>query len=142
MKDAPVWETAGLLAVLGLMAIPLAAVTREQPRPAEPEAVTVAAHDMVETVVRVRAAHPFQSLELRRDSEVLGRLEGPATEGEFTCRLNGDEDWVVIEADLAEGDALTAFGIEFWPEGLPTVEETFWGRGRMVEELQIRWLDE
>lgn len=143
MKDAPLWETAGLLVVLGLMAIPLAALTRDRGEPADEVVVEEPSeHGHVETLVQVRTAHPFQFVEIRRDDEVLGRLEGPATEGELTCRLDGEEDWIVIEAGLAERDDLTALGIEFWPEGLPTVEETFWGSGRLVEELQIRWLDE
>ena len=142
MKDAPLWETAGLLVVLGVMAIPLAAVTRDHAPPRKADVVETPDHGWVETLVQVRSAHPFEYLELRRDDPVLGRLEGPATEGEFTCQLGGEEDWVVIEAELAGGDDLTAIAIELWPEGLPTVERTFWGSGRLVEELQIRWLDE
>lgn len=142
MKDAPLWETAGLLLVLGLMAVPLTAVTRDRTVEVEPAIEETLAHGDVSTVVQVRSAHPFQSLVLRRDEEVLGRLEGPATEGEFTCLVHGEEDWLVLEAVLKDGDELTALGIEMWPEGLPTVERTFWGRGALVEELQIRWLDE
>ena len=89
MKDAPLLETAGLLAVLGMMAIPLAAVTRERALPALAAMVEPSEHGLVETLVQVRSAHPFQYFELRRDEEVLGRLEGPALEGEFTC-LNGE----------------------------------------------------
>ena len=143
MKDAPLWETAGLLMVLGLMAIPLAAVTRDREVPGASDFVEEPVeHGFVATLVQVRSAHPFEYVELRRDGKVLGRLEGPAVEGEFTCQLDGTEDWIVIEAGLEDRDDLTALGVEFWPEGLPTYEETFWGRGEVVEELQIRWLNE
>ena len=97
MKDAPLWETAGLLVVLGLMAIPLAALTRDRGEPADEVVVEEPSeHGHVETLVQVRTAHPFQFVEIRRDDEVLGRLEGPATEGELTCRLDGEEDWTSL----------------------------------------------
>lgn len=144
MKDAPLKECIGLLVVLGLLALPLVGLTgnRSTAESVEVPEEETSGHEKVFTLVKIRAAHEFQQVVLKSEGEIIGRLTGPAREGEIECQLDSEEAWLVLEAALDENSGQTAVALEFWPEGLPAKEKTFWGEGKVVEELQLRWLDE
>ena len=143
MKDAPLRETIGLVVFLALLALPLTLLTGGTKVEQTPSSLGGDADEQrVAATVSVRAAHEFEEVILRRDGEELGRLEGPAKEGEIECLLGAEEDWLRVEVSLVEKENVTAVALEFWPEGLPTVERTFWGEDRIVEEVKVRWLDE
>ena len=99
MKDAPLREALLLLVGLACVAWPLSLVIG-QPSSAVSQVVAIqsADGDWV-TDVQVKAAHEFAWMELRREEQVLGRVEGPAVEGEFECLLaqHGEDLIVAVE---------------------------------------------
>jgi hypothetical protein len=139
MKDAPLREGLFLLAGLALLAWPLSLVTgKAEARAGGTVAIQSAEGEWV-TDVSITTAHPFDWIELRRGEEVLGRIEGPATSGEFECLLSEHGDVLLVESSFPEGTPLTALQVQLWPGSLPEVNFTIWTQGVFVEEVEVKF---
>lgn len=128
-----------LLAGLSLLTVPLCLVTG-QAKPNRSQLVTFE-KDEEHWVgdVEVRSAHPFQWMELRQGEEVLGRVDGPESEGEFECELAKKGELLVIAASYPPGTPETALEVEFWVGSFPEIRHTFWGEGELIEEVEVRF---
>ncbi len=139
MKDGPLREGALLLTGLGFLTIPLLFVTG-QPKANRSQLVTVEASvDSWVADVEVISAHPFLWMELRKGEEVLGRLEGPVREGEFECEVAKKGELLVVAASYSEEIPETALQLKIWASSYPPNQFTFWGRGELVEEREVRF---
>ena len=139
MKDAPLKEALLLLVVLAFFAWPLLVVAgnvggKEQKVSSEQETV-----QSLTTTVLVKAAHEFQWFELRRGTEVLGRVEGPELEGEFECFLELHGEVLVVAAFFGEDSPETALQMNVWGEGMPEEVLTFWVQGQLLEEVEVNF---
>lgn len=137
MRDAPLRECLLLLAGLGLLAWPLALVTARPTKSVAEVVATETAEGLLVTDVLVRSAHHFEWFELRRGEEVLGRLQGPALEGEFECELLPHGDKLVVAAAFEPESPETALQIELWAGSMPEFVRNFWTRGELQEEVEI-----
>ncbi len=139
MKDAPLREGFLLLGGLGLMAWPLASVTGEPASPAEAVVAIQSSDGQWFTDVELQAAHDFSYAELRIGDRVLGRVTGPAREGEFECQLPTHGGVVTVVASFPEGTPETALKVRLWPGSLPENVFTLWGEGELLEELELNF---
>ena len=139
MIDAPLRECLGLLAGLAVLAWPLAQVTAP-PRGSPPQVVEPqTAEGLLVTDVSVKSAHPFEWMELRRDSIVLGRIEGPTLEGEFECDLAPHGERLIVAAHYGEKSPETAMRLQLWAGAMPEVEMNFWVDGDLLEEVEVQF---
>ena len=137
MRDAPLREGLILLAGLGLLAWPLSLVTGKAERgTGQTVAMQTETNEWV-TDVEVLSAHDFEWVELRRGEEVLGRVEGPAKEGEFECHLAEHGEILIVAAAYPEGTPETALQWKLWPGSLPEVVFTKWVEGELLEEVEV-----
>lgn len=138
MKDAPLREGIILLSGLALLAIPLSLVTGQAEVPAG-ELVAIETEESWVTDVNVTAAHEFVWMELRRAEEVIGRIEGPTTEGEFECLVAKHGERLVVAAQFVEEAPETALKVELWAGAMPDVVLNFWGEDKLLEEVEVKF---
>ena len=128
-----------LLAGLGLLAWPLSLVTgKPKAQPRDTVVLQSEGNEWV-TDVSILSAHPFEWVEIRRGEEVLGRVEGPATGGEFECLMAEHGELLLIESRYPEGTPETALRVQLWPGSLPEVNFTIWGPGVFTEEVEVKF---
>ncbi len=137
MKDGPLREGILLLAGLSLLSVPLSLVTgQRKPEPSQ-LVVVEASEDAWVADIEVRSAHPFQWVEFRKGSEVLARLDGLVSEGEFSCELAKQGERFVVAASYPPDTPETALKVQLWVGSFPEKEFTFWGKGMLVEEVEV-----
>ena len=139
MRDAPLREGLILLAGLGLLAWPLSLVTGKAEAQSEDTVALQSEQNEWVTDVEVLSAHEFDWVELRLGDEVLGRVEGPAKEGEFECLLPEHGGVLIVAAGYPEGTPATALQWRFWPGSLPEVTFTNWVEDKLLEEVEVRF---
>lgn len=139
MRDAPLREAFFLLIGLCLLAVPLYLII-EKEETVERAVVEIESEGGEWVMdVEVASAHAFDWMELRRGEEVLGRIEGLTTEGEFECLLARHGGMVTLAASYPEGTPETAMRLQLWAGSLPEVAFTVWGEGGLLEELEVKF---
>lgn len=137
MRDAPLRECLLLLAGLGLLAWPLALVTARPTKTSAEVVATETEEGSLVTDVMVRSAHRFEWFELRRGEAVLGRIQGPALEGEFECELLPHGDKLLVAASFSPESPETALQLALWAGAMPEFGRTFWTQGALLEEVEV-----
>lgn len=150
MRLSPLYGTATVAVVLGLLAIPLREMTgadRPGPPPGSPASgVLPAGGETVATtpaVVRFRLLRPAEALELESDNGDLLWKSGPAPAGETETGLDlplGDGECVLhLRAEFPEDGTETAVFVTVLPDGLEERAAHAIGSGVVEERLAFSW---
>lgn len=139
MIDAPLRETVLLLAGMATLSVPLIWVTADRGTAAPRDEPSAIPPDGIRSDIEVVSAHPLEWLQLSRqsDGEVIGRLEGPFTFGEFEAELPLGGEGLLVSAKWSEGAPRSALRVELLPDGFPTVSKSFWGRGQLQQTWEV-----
>lgn len=139
MKGNPLRDTFLLLLVLATLAFPLWKVTTAK-------AVEASTGDIVASAaapeggrlpmdVLVRSAHVFTNAKITIGGEAY---ELAADEAITLSYAPGEILELTLEATWPEETPETALLLIIEPDGLETIERTFWGEGEIFEDLNIR----
>jgi len=155
MRPSPLVLLALVALGFAVIAVPLARLTGAEGAvrrsPAGPEAADgvsgTGAAGGVETLVRIRFAHPPLAVKISQDARTLAVFGAPSdpTTGQMEARstlaLAADEAAdLLVEAAWPEGTPATALGVEVEPDGHETRRATVWTDGpALVELLNFSW---
>lgn len=137
---SPLTGTAGVLAGLGFLSIPLRELTS---RPAKPEVVVKAedSADPVSAVFRLKLLAPAKrvTVEDAKGSKLIDVSDAPAGESEHEVRIvleNGHAD-LTLGVDF--GDAESAAFLTVMPDGRENQTRYLIGSGETSETLTFAW---
>jgi hypothetical protein len=147
MRLSPLFGTAIVLVVLGLLAIPLHRLTGSEPAAFASGAGGSTAGSMeasaTPAIARIRLLRDARSIELRSDDDtLLWKAENvPAGETEAEVRLGMMEQEAVVRlrAEFADDGAETAVFVTLLPDGLEERSAHAIGRGSLSERLVFTW---
>ena len=141
---SPLAGTAGVLATLGLLAIPLHHLTSNRPPPAPPLiAQPLAADALTPAILRLKLLTPARSLRLTtEDGAILLDLTNVAA-GESECDsalpIHHDALELLLHADLGDSPADTAVFLTVMPDGREAQTSYLLGRGSLGQPLRFNW---
>ncbi len=141
---SPLAGTAGVLATLGLLAIPLCHLTSHRPPPApSPLAPPPTADALTSAILRLKCLAPARSLRLTtEDGTILLDLTDVAA-GESECDAllpishNSLEIW--LQADLGTSTADTAVFLTIMPDARDAQTRFVLGSGSLSQPLRFNW---
>ncbi len=141
---SPLAGTAGVLATLGLLAIPLHRLTSHRPPPApSPLAPPPTADALTSAILRLKCLAPARSLRLTtEDGTILLDLTDVAA-GESECDAllpishNSLEIW--LQADLGTSTADTAVFLTIMPDARDAQTRFVLGSGSLSQPLRFNW---
>jgi hypothetical protein len=142
VRDAPLKESAVLVAAISLIAWPLHRLTADPPPSADDHEIRVPTDEgagLLPTLIQVRAAHAFDAVEIRMGETLVGRIDGPDRSGEIELEFDPHGEPLRAEVRFPSGSPETAVRFEVWPEAHETREVTFWGEGEVRETLDFHW---
>jgi hypothetical protein len=138
---SPLAGTAGVLAGLCLIAIPLRKLTSAPPAPTSSSLETSAAE--IPSVLRVKLLAPAKRLLVKTpDGTVLLDMPQPAAgESEHDAVLHFDDDGLdlVLSADFCDSQAETAAFLTVMPDGREEQTRYATGSGLLEETLSYNW---
>jgi hypothetical protein len=137
---SPLAGTAGVLAGLALLAIPLRELTgRQQPVP--PAAAPVGAHQLTPAVLRVKLLDPVGRLAIRTmdGRALLETANLPAGESEHDVTIPLEDGVCELVLTAAAGDRETAVFLTVMPDGFPDETRYATGSGELEETLRFEW---
>ena len=140
---SPLAGTAGVLAGLCLLAVPLRKLTSAAPVPAAPAAKPVAASNEISAVLRLRMLAPATRVTLRcaTGKIVLEQKNLPAGESEHDAMIPFDDGRVelILQADFGDAAADTAVFLTVMPDGFEDQTRYAIGSGVIEEPLLYEW---
>ena len=143
MRGYPPVHLLILMLAFGALAVPLINLTTSdaatQPAP-EKAAQAAGLH---KTLLRIRLAHPPQSISLKHgDKELLPQpdLKTPIIETQSELEIPADGIELLLSAAWPASTPDTALTLEIEPDELDTKTETLWSTGsRMTEVISFQW---
>ena len=143
---SPLAGTAGVLATLGLLAIPLHRLTSHRPLPApspSPLAPPPTADALTSAILRLKCLAPARSLRLTtEDGTILLDLTDVAA-GESECDallpISHDSLEVSLQADLGTSTADTAVFLTIMPDARDAQTRFVLGSGSLSQPLRFNW---
>jgi hypothetical protein len=147
MRGSPPLHFILFLLLFLLLMVPLAHLTDapHHPAPAAATPSQTAPEGLVESLVRVRTAHPAAKLSLKLEGkELLPAAAGstPPTRIEFRCPLPNPKEGfeLVVTAEWPPGTPDTAVTIEVEPDGWDLESMFLWSsNGRAAASHLFRW---
>lgn len=141
---SPLAGTAGVLAGLCLIAIPLRKLTSAPPAPASAPPETSAAE--IPSVLRVKLLAPAKRLIVKTPdgAVLLDKPQPTAGESEHDAVIHFDDGGLdlVLAADFGDSPAETAVFLTVLPDGLEEQTRYATGSGLMEETLRFEWRHE
>jgi hypothetical protein len=143
MLNSPLFGTVGVLAGLGLLAIPLHRLTSTPPAPPSERIATAAAGADTPALLRLKLLAPAARIRLAtEDGRVLIDLtQVPAGESEHDTTLairDGHLD-LMLEADLDASPTDTAVFLTIMPDGREEQTRYVIGTGAVSEPVRYAW---
>lgn len=144
LLNSPLTGTVGVLAGLGLLAIPLRHLTATPPAP-PPARIALAAPATSGTpaVLRLKLLAPAALIRLKSESggTVLELTHVPAGESEHDAilPLHGGQLELLLEADLDSSPTDTAVFLTLMPDGYEAQTRYLIGSGSQSEPLRYQW---
>ncbi len=139
---SPLSATAGVIAGLALLAIPMRQLTSAPPVPV-PTAVPTAASDVVRTWVKLKLLTPAKTVTLSNPAgEVIWKLaETPAGDMETDIGIQMVEGTLDLTLHVEFGDQTgeTAVFLTLLPDGLEEQTRHAIGSGSVEESLHFSW---
>ena len=139
---SPLSATAGVIAGLALLAIPMRQLTSAPPVPV-PTAVPTAASNVVRTWLKLKLLTPAKSMTLSNPAgDVMWKLaETPAGDVETDIELQLVEGTLDLTLRVEFGDQAgeTAVFLTLLPDGLEEQTRHAIGRGSVEESLHFSW---
>lgn len=146
MRLSPLFGTALVAAVLGLLAIPLHRLTGSPPAALSPAGTAVSSSGTTQatpSVARVRLLREAVSVELHADDDrLLWKAENvPAgeTEADIPLEILRDEAVLHLRAEFADDGAETAIFVTVLPDGLEERSAHAIGAAAIEERLVFTW---
>lgn len=147
MRLSPLFGTAIVVAVLGLLAIPLHRLTGSEPVTLASGAGGSTAGSMetnaTPAIARVRLLRDARSIELRSDGDTLlwmaENVRAGETEAEIPLEMMEQEAVVHLRAEFADDGAETAVFVTLLPDGLEERTAHAIGGGTLMERLVFTW---
>lgn len=140
---SPLVGTAGVLAGLCLLAIPLRKLTSAEPVPQVRVASSAASSKEIAAVLRLRLLAPAKRLTLKTaDGRILLEMENPAAgESEHDAVIPFEDDKVdlTLHADFGEAAAETAVFLTVMPDGYEDQTRYAFGNGVLEDSLVFAW---
>ena len=140
---SPLAGTAGVIAGLCLISIPLRQLTSAPPVQAVMHAGPVVSGDEIPAVLRVKLLAPARSLRLETaDGETLLEkkdLEAGVSEHDAVLRFTDDECDISLVADFGDPESETAVFLTVMPDGYEDQTRYAIGTGRLEETLRYEW---
>lgn len=139
----PLAGTAGVLAGLCLLAIPLRKLTSAAPDPQARPAPAVVSTAEIPAVLRVKLLAPAKRLTLKNadGTILLDEPSPPAGESEHdvALRFNDGELDIALAADFGDQAAETAVFLTVMPDGYEEQTRYVTGSGLLEETLRFEW---
>lgn len=140
---SPLAGTAGVLAGLCLIAIPLRKLTSAPPLPAVRAAPVVVSATEIPAVLRIKSLAPAKRLTLKTTdgTVLLDRLAAEAGESEHDVALrftDGELD-ILLHADFGDHPSETAVFLTVMPDGHEEQTRYATGSGVIEEILRYEW---
>jgi hypothetical protein len=140
---SPLAGTAGVIAGLGLVSIPLRQLTSAPPVQMVKHAGPVVSGDEIPAVLRLKLLAPAKSLRLKTSDGItlldIKNLEAGDTEHDAVLRLIDDACDMIIVADFGVHAAETAVFLTVMPDGLEEQTHHVIGSGLIEETLRYAW---
>lgn len=137
---SPLAATAGVLAGLALLAIPLRELTGRTQEVAAP-AAPIVAEQGTPAVLRLKVLDPVENLAIRTtDGRVL--LEAatlPAGESEHDAEIHLEQGVCELVLTAEAGESETAVFLTVMPDGFPDETRYVTGSGALDETLRFEW---
>jgi hypothetical protein len=140
---SPLAGTAGVIAGLCLVSIPLRRLTSAPPVAAVMPAGPVVSGDGIPAVLRVKLLAPARSLRLETDDgrTLLDKknLEAGESEHDAVLRFTDDECDISLVADFGDQESETAVFLTVMPDGREEQTRYATGDGVVEETLRYEW---
>jgi hypothetical protein len=140
---SPLAGTAGVIAGLCLISIPLRQLTSAPPVPDVMAAGPVVSGDEVPAVLRLKLLAPARLLRLQTaDGETLlekKNMEAGVSEHDVTLRFTDDEVDIALLADFGGQSSETAVFLTVMPDGREEQSRYATGEGVVEETLRYEW---
>ena len=140
---SPLTGTAGVLAGLCLLAIPLRKLTSGSAVPAVSNAPAVVSSAEIHAVLRLKLLAPAQTLALKTtDGRLLLVLNRPvAGESEYDIKIpfDGETTELVLEAEYLNTTSETAVFLTVMPDDCEDQTRYATGSGSIAETLRFDW---
>jgi hypothetical protein len=139
---SPLAGTAGVLAGLGLLSIPLRKLTSAEPVPSVQAAPATAAAHELPAVLRLRLLVPASRVNVldEQGKMLLDLSETPAGESEHDVRIpfEAGRMELTLQAEFS-GEAETALFLTVMPDGYEDQTRYTIGTGALEETLHFEW---
>jgi len=144
MLHSPLAGTAGVLAALGLLAVPLLRLTSARPSPpAQRSAAKPSTDDLTPAVLRLKLLTPARSIRLKTEvgGILLDLTDQAAGESEYGTSLpiRNDALDLLLEADLGDAPSDTAVFLTVMPDGREGQTRYTIGSGALTQPLRFNW---
>ena len=140
---SPLAGTAGVIAALCLISIPLRQLTSAPRVPAVMPEEPVVSGEEIPAVLRVKLLAPAKSLRLETaDGRTLLDKKNPEageSEHDVTLRFTDDECNIILVADFGEQASETAVFLTVMPDGHEEQTRYATGNGLIEETLRYEW---
>ena len=140
---SPLAGTAGVLAGLCLLAIPLRKLTSARPAPEVRAAPAIISATQIPAVLRIQLLAPAQQLTLKTaDGNILLDLKNPdagESDHDVLVRFMDDELDLALEAKFGDETAVTAVFLTLMPDGYEEQTRYATGSGLLEETLRFKW---
>ena len=146
MLNSPLTGTVGVLAGLGLLAIPLHHLTSTPPAPTVVQAATPAtANAGTPALLRIKLLTPASLIRLKTEDggTLLELTNVPTGESEHNVTLPSPNDplELMLEAQLDASPADTAVFLTIMPDGREEQTRYLIGTGTVAEPLRYTWTE-
>ena len=142
---SPLTATAGVLATLAMLAIPLRQLTSAAPPPPAAPALPSAATATPPAVLRLKLLTPARTIRLTTESGtvLLDLTNVAAGEAELDASLPLGDDTLdlLLEADLGDSPADTAVFLTVMPDAREAQTRYTIGSGTLTAPLRYTWHD-
>jgi len=141
---SPLAGTAGVLATLGLLAIPLHKLTSHRPAPAASHRAALPSTDTpTAAILRLKLLAPARSLRLRTEDGTLLLDLADVAAGESECDallpIRHDTLELLLNAELDDGPADTAIFLTVMPDAREAQTRYVLGSGSLAQPLRFNW---
>ena len=141
---SPLVGTVGVLAALGLLAIPLrhlTSATPAHPLPAAPSRPTAA--DTTPALLRLKLLTPARAIRVTTETGAILLDLTDVAAGESECDsalpIHHDALELLLHADLGDSPADTAVFLTVMPDGREAQTNYLLGRGSLIQPLRFNW---
>jgi len=144
MLHSPLAGTAGVLAALGLLAVPLHRLTSARPTPPAPRvAAKPSADRLTPAVLRLKLLTPARSIRLRTEAGAtlfdLSDVAAGESEYDASLPIRNEALELLLEADLGAGPSDTAVFLTVMPDAREGQTRYIIGNGALTQPLRFNW---